>query len=129
MKINIKATNLELTEAIREYAEKKVSSLEKYFQESADDAVAYVEVAKTTMHHKQGDFFKAEVDINFHGQKYFAVCEKADLYASIDEAREQIERQLTAKKDKGDTMFRRGAKRKKKMMKGLSDRNPFTSKY
>ena len=129
MKINIKATNLELTEAIREYTEKKVSSLEKYFQEFADDAVAYVEVAKTTMHHKQGDFFKAEFSINFHGQKYFAVSEKADLYASIDEVREQIDRQLTAKKDKGDTMFRRGARSIKKMMKGLSDRNPFTSKY
>lgn len=129
MKINIKATNLELTEAIRDYTEKKVSSLEKYFQESGEDAVAYVEVAKTTMHHKQGDFFKAEFDINFHGQKYFARSEKEDLYVSVDDARDQIERQLTAKKDKGDTMFRRGARSIKKMMKGLSSRNPFTSKY
>ena len=52
-----------------------------------------------------------------------------DLYVSVDDARDQIERQLTAKKDKGDTMFRRGARSIKKMMKGLSSRNPFTSKY
>lgn len=129
MKIQIKATNLELTEAIRDYSDKKVSSLDKYFKEFSNDAIAYVEVAKTTMHHKQGDFFKAEIDLNFQGQKFFAKSEQADLYVAIDEAREQIERQLVGKKDKGGTIFRRGARSVKKMLKGISKRNPFTSKY
>ena len=42
MKINIKATGIELTPAISHYATKKVSSLEKYVRQK--DAVAQIEI-------------------------------------------------------------------------------------
>ena len=55
--------------------------------------------------------------------------EEEDLYAAIDAIREDMFRQLTENKDRNETLFRRGARSVKKMLKGLSDRNPFTSKY
>lgn len=126
MEIKVKATNLELTEAINEYINKKVSSLLKF--SNGTDVIAYVEVAKTTNHHKNGEVFKAEIDFRSSGHKFFVVSEKDDLYAAIDEARESMLRELTSNKDKNDTLFRRGARSVKKMLKGLSKRNPFTSK-
>lgn len=118
---------MEMTDAIRDYVTKRVESLEKFIKD--DSATVYVEVGKTTHHHKNGDFFKAEFDIRSSGQKFFASSEKEDLYSAIDDAKEEVQRTMTYQKDKKENLYRRGARSVKKMVKGLSKRNPFTSKY
>lgn len=127
MNINIKATNMDLTDAIKDYVNKRVSSLNKFSGRS--EITGYVEVGKTTNHHKQGDVFKAEFDLNINSKKFFAMSEAGDLYAAIDEAKEQIANNVTNDKDRRQTLFKRGASSVKKMLKGISKRNPFTSKY
>lgn len=87
-----------------------------------------VEVGKTTNHHKNGEVYKAEIDIRVGGKKFFAESSNEDLYSAIDEAREAVVRELTHNKDRDQTLFKRGAISVKKMLKGLSSRNPFTSK-
>jgi ribosomal subunit interface protein len=72
--------------------------------------------------------FKAEVLISGIPKHIRSVSEKEDLYAAIDDVRDEAERQLVGMKDRRDTIFRRGARSVKKMLKGLSKRNPFTSK-
>mgnify|MGYP003404567027 CR=1 FL=1 len=126
MNINIKATNLELTDAIRDYVEKKVESLQKFINNT--NVQVQIEVAKTTNHHKNGEVFKAEIDIRADGKKFFTASEGEDLYATIDEARESMMRELTHNKDRDRTLYKRGAASVKKMLKGISKRNPFTSK-
>lgn len=127
MSINIKATNMELTEAINEYVNKRLESVKKFSKD--DEFGIYVEVGRTTNHHKQGEFFKAEFDVNINGNKFYTLSEKEDLYEAVDDARDDIVRQITNKKDREQTLFKRGAKSVKKMLKGISKRNPFTSKY
>lgn len=129
MNINIKATNIVLTEAIRSYVTKRIESLSKLMEKVKNDVVIDVEVSQTTKHHKSGSIFRTEVTIRNAGQKFRAVSVKDDLYNSIDDAREELERQMTTGKDRSGTLFRRGARSVKKMLKGLSSRNPFTSKY
>jgi putative sigma-54 modulation protein len=128
MSTNIKATNMELTGAISDYVNKRIASLDKFTGDSGATS-CYVEVGKTTNHHKQGDVYRAEFNLNIKGEKYFAEAETSDLYGAIDNAREDLYRQITSKKDKRQTLFKRGASSVKKMMKGISGRNPFTSKY
>ncbi|MEI6660345.1 MAG: ribosome-associated translation inhibitor RaiA [bacterium] len=128
MSINIKATNMELTSAISDYVNKRVASLEK-FAKGNDEMACYVEVGKTTNHHKQGEFYRAEFNLDINGDKFYAESEKEDLYAAIDAVREDIYRKITSTKDRKETLFKRGARSVKKMIKGLSKRNPFTSKY
>jgi putative sigma-54 modulation protein len=125
--INIKATNMDLTDAIREYVEKRLEATEKFFKET--EPTIYIELGKTTKHHKSGDFFKAEFNITVAGINYYTVAEEADLYEAIDEAKEEIIRQIKDKKNRKQTLFKRGATSIKKMIKGISKRNPFTSKY
>lgn len=127
MNTNIKATNMELTGAINDYVNKRLSGIEKFVKNG--QMIARVEVGKTTNHHKQGDVFKAEFDIDMLGVKFYTVSEKDDLYVAIDDAKEEIVRQITTTKDRRQTLFKRGATSIKKMLKGISDRNPFTSKY
>ena len=130
MMINFKTTalNMEMTDAIEEYAKGKFSFVEN-FTRDGNVAEIHIELSKTTNHHKHGDFYRCEVDVNSNGKKYRAVSEQEDSYAAIDDARDEINRTMTSSKDKNRTLFRRGASSIKKMMKGLSKRNPFTSKY
>lgn len=125
--INIKATNIKLTNSINRYVHSKISLIEKFAKNS--EISGYIEVGKMTNHHKSGEVFKAEINIFFNGDHFFAVSKKDDLYKAIDDAKENIVRVITQKKDRKQTLFKRGAMSVKKMLKGVSRRNIFTSKY
>lgn len=117
MSITIKTTLIELTPALTDYTEKRLGSITKH-TESAPTIM--VEIGKTTMHHRNGDIFRAEVNvITALGKQYRAVSEKTDLYEAIDDVRAEIIRELKAGKSKAQTLFRRGAKRIKDLVKGL----------
>ncbi len=110
-----------MTPAIEEYVTKKVSSLGKFFGDDKNEALCEVELGKTTEHHKSGDIFRAEVNIVRPGQnQFYAVAEKSDLYAAIDVVRDQIEREIVAKKEKRETLFRRGASQFKSLVRKIS---------
>jgi ribosomal subunit interface protein len=119
MKINIKATGIELTPAISDYVSKKVSMLEKYLEQGAD-VVAHVEVGKTSNHHKSGEVFRAEVHLMGAGLDLYTVSEQVDLYAAIDMVKDEAVQNLTNKKGRTRALARRGAQVVKNMMKGLN---------
>jgi len=127
MKINIKATNMELTSAISDYINKRLDGIKKYLK-NQEGTIVYIEVGKTTNHHKQGEVLKAEFNIEISGEKFYALSEKEDLYSAIDDVQKEIIRQISQNKDRKQTLYKRGASSVKKMLKGLSNRNPFTSK-
>jgi putative sigma-54 modulation protein len=119
MNINIKATGIELTDAIRQYAEKKISSVEKYTDKKAG-VTAHIEVGKTTNHHKGGDVFRAEVRMVGNGLNLYAVSEASDLYAAIDLVENEAARELVSMKGRHIRLLRQGERAVKYMMKGLS---------
>lgn len=127
MTTKIKATNMELTPAISDYVNKKVEAINK-FVSFGEEVIVYVEVGKTTNHHKQGDHFKAEFDVKLDGEKFFTDSEKSDLYKAIDDAKDELIRRIKSSKKRKNTLFKRGAISVKKMLKGVSKRNPLTSK-
>ncbi len=118
MKINIKATAIELTPSITDYVNKKISTLEKYI--TNPDAVAQVEVGRTTKHHKSGEVFKAEVHLVGAGLDLYAVVEHSDLYAAIDQVKDEIVRNTIHTKGKRETLTRRSGQMMKSVLKGLN---------
>lgn len=118
MKINIKATGIELTPAISDYVNKKVASIEKYLSGDTSQAVANVEVGKITKHHKAGDIFRAEIHIT-GGHDIYTEEETEDLYASIDKVKDEIIQKLVHSKDKNITLTRRGQQMVKNILKGF----------
>ena len=121
MKINIKATGIELTPAISDYVSKKISAIEKYLDRNNIDTVAQVEVGKSTGHHKSGSVFRAEVHIVGGGLDLYAVSEMEDLYAAIDIVRDEIVHNIVQSKGKRQTLTRRGAELMKGIMKGFNN--------
>lgn len=121
MKINIKATGIELTQAISDCVYKKISSIEKYLdKKSSPDMIAQVEVGKSSRHHKAGNVFRAEVHITGASLDLYAVSEMEDLYAAIDVVKDEIVHNIVQLKGKRQTLAKRGAGMMKNIMKGLN---------
>ena len=132
MKINFQGKNIEITEALHDYVVKKVTNLGRLLSEIEEqdgEVVVLFSLSKTTHHHKGGEVFHADCSINIKGKKFYSSVNRQDLYEAIDEVKEDLFREITKNKDKKQTLFHRGARSVKKMMKGISKRNPFTSKY
>ena len=131
MQINLVGKNMELTEAIKEYVVKRVTNLEKLLTriEGRDGKVLVnFEVGKSTNHHKTGFVFHADCLININGKKFYGSADKEDLYEAVDSVKDSLYNEINKNKDRRQTLFRRGALSVKKMRKGFSKRNPFTSK-
>ena len=118
MKINIKTTNMEGTAALSGYVEEKLQSVEKFtLPHESEDVVAEVEIGKINNHHQSGDVFRAEVNLRVRGKSFRATSEKSDLYAAIDDMRNELVREITSHKDKARTLVRRGGGIIKKMLR------------
>ncbi|MCX6744739.1 MAG: ribosome-associated translation inhibitor RaiA [Candidatus Parcubacteria bacterium] len=98
MQIDIKGTNMDLTPAIKDYVNEKVGSLEKFFDQAL---IARVDVGRTSNHHQKGDVFRAEININVPQKQLLrAEAVRDDLYVAINEAKEELERQIKKYKEK-----------------------------
>jgi len=108
MNIIIKTKNFQLTPSLREFAEEKISSLERYFDffQTADDPGlkskidAIIELGKTTAGQRKGNIFRAEVLITFHRNKIRAAESADDLEKAVVAARDNLQRQITDFKEK-----------------------------
>ncbi|OGI95733.1 ribosomal subunit interface protein [Candidatus Nomurabacteria bacterium RIFCSPLOWO2_01_FULL_42_17] len=132
MQINLQGKNIELTEAIKDYVSKRVTNLEKLLsriEERQGKVMVNFEVSKSTNHHKSGEIFHADCLIKIDGKEFYGSADKEDLYQAIDAIKDSLYYEINKNKDRSQTLLHRGARSVKKMMKGLSKRNPFTSKY
>lgn len=91
---NVRGENIEVTEAIRDYVEKKVGKLERYFSE-VPEATAHVNLKVYTERTA-----KVEVTIPLPYLVLRAEETSPDLYASIDLVVDKLERQIRKFKTK-----------------------------
>lgn len=132
MQINLQGKNMELTPAIHDYVIKRVTNLEKLLsgiEKRGGEVIVNFELGKSTNHHKAGLVFHSDCLVNINGKEFYSSADSDDLYASVDEVKETLFNEIRKNKDRKQTLFKRGAASIKKMLKGLSKRNPFTSKY
>ena len=119
--VNIKATNMELTDAIRDYAEEKVLSLKKYVKKFEPVKVS-IEVADDSGRHKQGAFFRCEFTVEVPGDLLRVTQNHEDLYAAIDLAKDELARQMRRLKGKLATKQRRGERLWKRVRRMVPSR-------
>ena len=118
MNINIKTTNITLTEAISDYTSKRLDAITSFFK---DDSTVQcdVELARTTHHHKNGDIFRAEIHIVGKNKDHYAACEEEDLYKAIDMVRDEMLREVRQGKEKKLSILRKGGAKLKEIIKGF----------
>jgi len=113
MNIIIKATKLEISQDIKSYIEDKINSLSKYFKND-DPVEARVEVEKAIGGQRQGQIFRAEVNLRYDGKFIRVEKEEEDLLAAIDFIKDELKEKIHEEKDKDITLQRRGARAWKK---------------
>ncbi|MEK7505234.1 MAG: ribosome-associated translation inhibitor RaiA [Patescibacteria group bacterium] len=118
MKINIKATGIELTTAIRSYLETKLEPLKKLLGTKEEGAIIQTELGKETKHHKHGEVFRAEINLSFAGKQLRAVATANDLYAAIDEVKDELVQETKSGRSKAQSRVKRGARAAKKLLTG-----------
>lgn len=99
---NIRGQRFQVTEALRDYAEKKLSRLERYFETPVASEIT-VTLSVTKGQHT------VEVTIPLVGVMLRAEEKSADMYASIDLVVDKLERQIRKHKTKVNRKFRQGS--------------------
>ncbi|HHT9117391.1 MAG TPA: ribosome hibernation-promoting factor, HPF/YfiA family [Candidatus Hypogeohydataceae bacterium YC38] len=112
MDIIVSGRHINITAAIKSYAEKKASKLEKFF-----DRVIKVQMNLNV----ESDRHTAEMIVSAaRGSMLIAEVTDHDIYAAIDRAVDKLERQLTRHKEK---LYRKRA-RKGTLPPGLTEKPP-----
>ena len=94
MNIKVVGKDLEVTDAIRDYSEKKMEKLTKYLEDF--DGTVTIKV--------EGNEQIAETRVSYQGITYKAVTAHKDLYASIDKNIDILEGQIRKTKTKREKM-------------------------
>ncbi|MFC4811604.1 ribosome hibernation-promoting factor, HPF/YfiA family [Paenibacillus sp. GCM10023250] len=100
MKYNIRGQRILVTDALRDYVEKKLSRLEKYFEApSTSESIVTLSVTKGV--------HAVEVTIPLPNAMLRAEEKREDMYASIDLVVDKLERQIRKHKTKINSKFRK----------------------
>lgn len=105
MNIIINGKHLEITPALRKYSEEKVKKFERYF---SDITEAIVTLSVEKYRHK------VEVLLKVNGMLIQAESVTGEIYSSIDEVSEKLERQIKKYKDKLVSHRKAGSKASEK---------------
>ena len=96
MRMIISGRHLKVTDAIRDYAEKKIGRISKYFEN-----IMEVDITLSAEHSKvDGERHTADVLLFVQGSKIKATATAQILYAAIDEVIDILENQVKKHKEK-----------------------------
>lgn len=91
MQINLSGHHVEITDALRDYVEKKLGRLERHF-----DNITQAHVILNLEHERR----QAEAELHVSGGTLFATAESDDMYAAIDALTDKLDRQIKKHKEK-----------------------------
>lgn len=97
--VEINGTNMDLTDAIKDYVADKLGHVAK-LTEKFEPCDVRADVGKTTQGQAKGDVFRAEFNLTIPGTMLRAEAVMDDLYAAIDRATEDLKRQVKKYKEK-----------------------------
>lgn len=130
MRIHITTKNIELGEEIAKYIKEKIGELDKFINYPGEEqkeikggrspVEVWVEIGRTTFHHRKGDVYRAEVQLHLSGKSLRAESESEDLKASITDVKDELQKELKKYKGKAEALN----KRRRRFMKKLRSLSP-----
>ncbi len=90
MQITVTFRHMDSSDAVREYATKKLSALDRYFDKVQD--VHVVLMAEKKQH-------ITEVTVHSPGEVFKATAKTEDMYASVDSVLDKLERHAVKRKE------------------------------
>lgn len=100
MKLDLTGLHIEVTDAIREFTEKKVGKLDKFFDDATICHVTFSEKVKGKQH--------LDIRIEYKSHTYIAEDEVEDIYSELDDLIDKIEGQIRKEKAIAEKSRREG---------------------
>lgn len=97
--IQIYSPNLRLTADIKDHIRRELKNLAKFHDHQVASRIK-VEVGRTTIHHKKGKIYRAEINMPAFGRMLRAEEEAENVHTAINIVKEEIERQIKKFKEK-----------------------------
>ena len=116
MQINIKHSNVEITEAIKNYAEEKLSHLGKYENEKSNLKIS-LDIVRIEKHHKNGNHFKVSSSVTLGSRKVHIEEVSDDIYKAIDASKDRLNDELAHNSDKERSLMKRFSRTIKNILK------------
>ncbi|MBU2579441.1 ribosome-associated translation inhibitor RaiA [Patescibacteria group bacterium] len=115
MKIIIKTKDVDISQSVNQYIEEKIGGLEKLLGKFDPETVeARVEVGRIKKGQRQGEIFRAEVNLNLGGKLLRAEETGHSLHAAVDLVKDELRRKIRQYTHKKETKEIRGARSWKK---------------
>lgn len=114
--INIKTTHFEQTAIIEEVLKKRLKTLEKFLPTGKTRLVCAVELEKLTGQ-ETGRIFRAEINLQVAGALFRATATEERMEDAIERAKNELKSELIRTSGRRQSLFRRGTKRIKEMMR------------
>ena len=100
MKYQFFEKKVDVSDVLKEYAQKKITKLDKYFKSEAEASVSFV---------RENNRHITEVTLSHDGMFFRSTQQNEDLYAAIDSSVAAIERQIHKNKTRLEKRLRKGA--------------------
>lgn len=111
MRLTIKATNIEHTNAIDSYLAKSMAELEKILEPKEKSEVARLDIGMTSKHHKEGkEVYYAEVTFHVKKKDFRAEAKAGNLYTAIDKMKSTIIREVKRHHTQVRVLAKKGAR-------------------
>jgi len=117
---SLKLTHVENSPELVSRLEDKFSQVTKFIHSDLNNAFAEIELEKTTEHHKQGDIFRAEINLKVGDGNFFrADATTSSLFSAIDDVKSKISKEVRRHYKKENDILRRSGRAMKKVLKGF----------
>lgn len=118
MQINFKGTNYELPASISELAKRKLDNLTKYLGKGKEHARAYVDLGKETEAHQNGKIWRADINFDVDGNRFYAKAVEESIEVAIDRSVGDLARELQTARKREQSLARKGGSIIKSLMRG-----------
>ena len=119
MQIHFKGTNYELPANITALARKKVEGLAKYIGDNKENARAYVDLGKETEAHQNGNIWRADINFDVDGNRFYAKALEDTIEKAIDKSVNEVARELKTARRRQQSLVRKGGGIIKSLMRGI----------
>jgi ribosomal subunit interface protein len=111
----ITADTITISDAVRAYIEKRFAGFERFMDDKVSHEISAT-ISQTTARHRD-DSIKVEVSFKIHQRDFLATGTGVDVHSAIDMAKEELMREVTHSNAKRRTLFHRGARKIKDLMR------------
>lgn len=119
MQIHFKGSNYDLPAPVTGFARRKVEGLQKYLGKRKENARAYVDLGKETDAHQNGRIWRADINLDVDGNRFYAKAVEESIEKAIDQAVSDLASELHTARKREQSLMKKGGGVIKSLMRGF----------